>query len=122
MTPAQVWGGHVVLGLGHARRRHPELALRHLSRAIERSPSFALAHAALGYALACGGQPQRGLTALEEALRLSPQDPFLDWSEWRNRGGRKGTRPHSLPAEIPKPWWAALKRLRASSKAQPKLK
>jgi TolB-like protein/Flp pilus assembly protein TadD len=69
--------GHLVLGLAHARRRHPELALRHLTRAIELSPSFALAHAGLGYALACGGQPERGLSALEEALRLSPQDPFL---------------------------------------------
>jgi TolB-like protein/Flp pilus assembly protein TadD len=69
--------GHLVLGLGHARRRHPELALRHLGRALELSPSFALAHAGLGYALACGGQPERGLAALEEALRLSPQDPFL---------------------------------------------
>lgn len=53
---------------------------------------------------------------------MGPQDPFLDWAEWRNRGGRKSTRPHSLPAEIPKPWWAALKRLKASSKQKPQLK
>jgi TolB-like protein/Flp pilus assembly protein TadD len=69
--------GHLVLGLGHARRRRPQLAFRHLSRSVELSPSFALGHAGFGYALGCGGQPERGLQALEEAQRLSPQDPFL---------------------------------------------
>lgn len=69
--------GHLVLGLGHARKRRPELAFRHLSKSVELSPSFALGHAGLGYALACGGQPQHGLVALLEAQRLSPQDPFL---------------------------------------------
>jgi TolB-like protein/tetratricopeptide (TPR) repeat protein len=68
---------HLVVGLGHARRRRPELALRHLSISLELSPSFALGHAGLGYALACGGQPERGLQALEQANRLSPRDPFL---------------------------------------------
>jgi TolB-like protein len=68
---------HLVLGLGHARRRRPQLALSHLSKSIELSPSFALAHAGLGYALACGGQPESGLRALEDAQRLSPRDPFL---------------------------------------------
>jgi TolB-like protein len=69
--------GHLVVGLGHARRRRPELAVRHLSQAVELNPSFALGHAGLGYALACGGQPERGLQALEQAERLSPRDPFL---------------------------------------------
>jgi len=69
--------GHLVLGLGHARRRRPELALTHLSRAVELNPSFALGHAGLGYAMACGGQPARGLESLEQAQRLSPRDPFL---------------------------------------------
>jgi len=48
-----------------------------LSKSIDLTPSFALAHAGLGYALACGGQPERGLESLERALRLSPRDPFL---------------------------------------------
>jgi len=69
--------GHLVLGLGHARRRRPEPALMHLSRSIELNPSFALGHAGLGYALAAGGQPERGLEVLEQAHRLSPRDPFL---------------------------------------------
>jgi tetratricopeptide (TPR) repeat protein len=69
--------GHLAVGLGHARRRRPELAIRHLSKSIELSPSFALGHAGLGYALAVGGQPERGLQSLEQAHRYSPRDPFL---------------------------------------------
>jgi TolB-like protein/Tfp pilus assembly protein PilF len=67
----------LVLGLGHARRRRPELALTHLSKAVSLNPSFALGYAGMGYALACGGQPERGLEVLEQAHRLSPRDPFL---------------------------------------------
>jgi Flp pilus assembly protein TadD len=69
--------GHLVVGLGHARRRRSPLAFKHLTKSVELSPSFALGHAGLGYALACGGQPESGLVALEEAQRLSPRDPFL---------------------------------------------
>jgi TolB-like protein/DNA-binding winged helix-turn-helix (wHTH) protein/Tfp pilus assembly protein PilF len=69
--------GQLVLGLAHARRRRPKPALMHLSKAIELNPNFALGHAGLGYGLAAGGQPQRGLEALEQAHRLSPRDPFL---------------------------------------------
>jgi TolB-like protein len=69
--------GHLVLGLGHARRRRPELAVEHLTRAVTLSPSFALGYAGLGYALACGRQPERGLESLEQAHKLSPRDPFL---------------------------------------------
>jgi tetratricopeptide (TPR) repeat protein len=69
--------GHLVFGLGHARRRHPETAVAHLTRSVELNPSFALGYAGLGYALACGGQPERGLESLERAHRLSPRDPFL---------------------------------------------
>jgi hypothetical protein len=42
---------------------------------------------------------------------MGPQDPFLDWAEWREKGANKATRPHSLPAAIPKRWFEALKRL-----------
>ena len=69
--------GHLVLGLAHARRRRPDLALKHLSKSVELTPSFALGHAGLGYVLACGGEPERGLQSLEQAHRLSPRDPFL---------------------------------------------
>ncbi len=69
--------GHLVLGLSHARRRRPEVAVKHLTKSIELSPEFALGHAGLGYALACGGQPERGLQSLERARQLSPLDPFV---------------------------------------------
>jgi TolB-like protein len=69
--------GHLVLGLGHARRRRPEPARAHLTRSIELNPNFALGYAGLGYALACGGAPEQGLQSLEQAQRLSPRDPFL---------------------------------------------
>ncbi len=69
--------GHLVLGLGHARRRRPDSAVTHLSKCVDLNPSFALGHAGLGYAFACGGKPERGLQSLEQAQRLSPRDPFL---------------------------------------------
>jgi TolB-like protein/DNA-binding winged helix-turn-helix (wHTH) protein/cytochrome c-type biogenesis protein CcmH/NrfG len=69
--------GHLVVGLGHARQRRPAFAVSHLTQSIHLNPSFALAHAGLGYAFACGGEPERGLQALEQAQRLSPRDPFL---------------------------------------------
>jgi TolB-like protein len=69
--------GHLVLGLGHARQRRPDDAVRHLSLSVDINPNFALGYAGLGYALACGGQPQRGLEALERARQVGPLDPFL---------------------------------------------
>lgn len=73
----QAHWGHLVLGIGYARRRRPEEAVIHISKSIALNPNFALGHAGLGYALACGGQPERGLESLREAQRLSPLDPFL---------------------------------------------
>jgi TolB-like protein len=68
---------HLVLGLGHARRRRTELAVRHLSKSIELNPNFALAYAGLGYAFACGGKPDRGRESVRHARQISPLDPFL---------------------------------------------
>lgn len=42
---------------------------------------------------------------------MGPQEPFLDWAEWRQQGAKKATRPRSLPTAIPKSWFDALKRL-----------
>jgi TolB-like protein/DNA-binding winged helix-turn-helix (wHTH) protein len=76
LNEEEPWG-HLVLGLGHARRRRPDAAITHLSISLDLNPSFALAHAGMGYAMACGGQPECGLKAVERARRLSPRDPFL---------------------------------------------
>ena len=45
------------------------------------------------------------------ANMMGPQQPFLDWAEWRRQGGKKAERPRSLPDRIPKSWWEALERL-----------
>lgn len=69
--------GQLVFGLSLARQRRSEAAVKHLSKSIDLNPNFALGHAALGYAFACGGQPERGLEFLGHALVLNPLDPFL---------------------------------------------
>ena len=68
---------YLVVGLGHARQGRSNLALSHLTKSVELSPGFALGHAGLGYALAVGGQPERGLQSVEQAHRLSRRDPFV---------------------------------------------
>src|SRR5262249_42642827 len=86
--------GHLVVGLGHARRRRPELALQHLSQSIELNPSFALGHAGLGYAMAVGGQPERGLQALDQA----PLEPArsLSGGLCRHRAVHGAVRPQKI--------------------------
>ena len=42
---------------------------------------------------------------------VGPQESFLDWAEWRRRGGKKAERPRSAPQQIPQTWWDALERL-----------
>ena len=42
---------------------------------------------------------------------VGPQESFLDWAEWRRRGGKKAERPRSAPAQVPQTWWDALERL-----------
>jgi adenylate cyclase len=68
---------HLDFGMIHVRRRQTPEAVRALERAISLNPSFAMAHAYLGFAFGVGGQPEAGAEALERALRLSPRDPFL---------------------------------------------
>jgi hypothetical protein len=45
---------------------------------------------------------------------MGPQEPFLDWLEWRAHGAKQADRPQSLPAEIPRSWWRARKRIERS--------
>jgi hypothetical protein len=42
---------------------------------------------------------------------MGPQEPFLDWLEWQERGGRAADGPQSLPARIPQAWRRARERL-----------
>lgn len=45
------------------------------------------------------------------AVLMGPQESFLDWAAWRQRGAKKAERPRSLPTKIPRPWFKALNRL-----------
>ena len=67
--------GHLVRNSGTTAAARA--GVTHLLNAIALNPSFALGHAGLGYAVAAGRQPERGLEALEQAHPLSPHDPFI---------------------------------------------
>ena len=45
---------------------------------------------------------------------MGPQQPFLDWVEWRRRGMKKEERPRTVPRKIPTSWPGALERLEQS--------
>jgi adenylate cyclase len=53
--------------------RHDD-AIRRLHRAIELDPNLSFARGFLGVAYSFGGEPDRSLAALGEAIRLSPRD------------------------------------------------
>lgn len=54
------------------RRRQPEEALRHYSRAAELRPDFTDALIALGKLRTFQGQPEKALPVLQEAIRIDP--------------------------------------------------
>ena len=55
--------------------RRPAEAERAYRRALELDPSFALAHATLGWLLAVRGANKEAVKSAPRALRLSPSDP-----------------------------------------------
>jgi adenylate cyclase len=56
--------------------RHDD-AIKRLMRAIELDPNSSLARGQLGVALSFGGEPDRSITAIEDAKRLSPRDYLM---------------------------------------------
>jgi adenylate cyclase len=52
-------------------------AIRRLHRAIELDPNSSFARGYLGAAYSFGGEPERSLAALQEAMRLSPRDYLM---------------------------------------------
>src|SRR5215472_3914928 len=54
-----------------------EGALAEAERALTMGPNLARGHANLGSALIFSGRPKEGITAIETAIRLDPQDPLL---------------------------------------------
>ncbi len=66
---------HWALGVVYMQRREHELATEELEKAITLNPSFASAYQWLGWTMAYDGQPEEAIRKVEEAQRLSPNDP-----------------------------------------------
>ena len=60
------------------RSRHEE-ARRRLRRALDLDPNSAFVHGCLGASYAFAGDYEAALSHCEEAIRLSPRDPALDY-------------------------------------------
>ena len=65
---------HLALGYVHMVARQYQPAIDQLGEAIERNPSFALAHMVMGSSHAYGGHPDEGMHHVEVSMRLSPRD------------------------------------------------
>jgi TolB-like protein/Tfp pilus assembly protein PilF len=65
---------HLSLGYVHMVSRRFQPAVDEAGEAIERNPSFALAHMILGSTYGYGGMPDEGLREAAIATRLSPRD------------------------------------------------
>jgi tetratricopeptide (TPR) repeat protein len=69
--------GHMLAGVVESWMRQPLRSEALLLRAIELNPSLVLAHAQLGSTLSLRGAPAEGLSHLDFAIRLSPNDQQL---------------------------------------------
>lgn len=68
--------GRFALGRAYLARRDYELSLAELRTAVDLNPGLAQAHCALGDSLAYAGELEKALPCFEEAVRLSPADPY----------------------------------------------
>jgi TolB-like protein/Tfp pilus assembly protein PilF len=66
-----------ILGLSEFISKQPDKAIRHFEKAVELSPSFAVAYGYLALQRAYTGEPDAAITAAERAIWLSPTDPEL---------------------------------------------
>jgi adenylate cyclase len=67
----------LALGFAHMFRRDHTDAIEELHAALDLNPNFALGHACLGLTLAYGGKGAEAVGRFEQAMRLSPRDPFF---------------------------------------------
>jgi len=68
--------GHLAAGYVHMVSRRFNPAVEELTEAIDRNPSFAMAHMVRGSTYAYNGMAEEGLRDTEIAMRLSPRDPI----------------------------------------------
>jgi len=66
---------HWAMGAVYMQTRNHDLAQEEMERAIEINPSFANAYQFLGWAMVYDNQPEEGIRKVQEAQRLSPNDP-----------------------------------------------
>ena len=67
---------HFTLGRVHLARGEYDLAVAEQETSIELNPCLAQSHCGLGDALAFDGRLQDSIAHFEEAIRLSPKDPY----------------------------------------------
>ena len=65
---------HLAAGYVHMVARQFQPAIDQLGEAIDRNPSFAIAHMVMGSTYGYGGMPEKGIRHVEIAMRLSPRD------------------------------------------------
>jgi len=65
------------LGRAYLARGEYDPSVRELEAAIELNPAFAQAHCALGDSLAYAGRADEAIPYFQEAVRVSPHDPYL---------------------------------------------
>jgi len=65
------------LGRAYLARGDYDPSVRELEAAIELNPTFAQAHCALGDSLAYAGRADEAIPCFQEAVRVSPHDPYL---------------------------------------------
>jgi TolB-like protein len=73
--------GHMIAGIAEIWLRQPVRAVSLLRHAISLNPSLVLAHAELGSALYLKGEPEEAIEPLNLAIRLSPNDYSLFYSQ-----------------------------------------
>ncbi len=73
--------GHMAAGIAEIWLRQPVRAESLLRHAISLNPSLVLAHAELGSALYLKGEPEEAIEPLNLAIRLSPNDYSLFYSQ-----------------------------------------
>ena len=67
---------HMALGYFEFTGRNTEEAVRHFTAALDLNPNFAAAEGSIGFALALNGQSEEAIARFDQAIRMSPRDPF----------------------------------------------
>jgi TolB-like protein len=67
---------HMALGYFEFTGRNTDEAVRHFKAALDLNPNFAAAEGSIGFALALDGQSEEAINRFDQAIRMSPRDPF----------------------------------------------